>query len=439
MSVNGISGYSSYNYQNMANMIRLSGIKSQSSYQAVAPVKKTGSVKSGSTAYDDIAGFLKSYQSKLTSLESAAAKLQESSRTNVFTDYEAASTDESVATVSGTYRLRGDTNITLDVHSLAQAQQNVSGSHYSQETVEAGADMKLEIAGAGGSASISVSSANENGTAKTYNQMYQEAAKAINSNAGLGVKASVSNVEGKVSLVLTARDTGADNGFTVSGSMGAAGGLENASTEAQDAVYTVNQDGFSYTRSSQSNKVSLDYGRMEAELKSEGTTKVYTGVDTDKVADAVEDLVDSYNSVTKLLGDNAGRGTGTASHLSSFNRGMADEKTLNAIGITYNKDGSMELDKEKLVSALEKDYEGTKSLIAGQFGIAEKAAARADSALSDSVQRIVGNDLSSAASQSQNSGFSSSGTFQYFSNFARSGPYNLANYYTVGMMLNTLA
>lgn len=436
MSVNRVSSYNSYNYQNMMDLLRLSGVRNQSKYQAVPPVQKTSPVKSGSTVAADTTQFLKNYQSELTALESAASKLQGSNRNNVFADYEAASTDEGVASVSGNYRLKEGTDITLEVQSLAQAQKNVSEAHYSQEKVEAGADMQLEIAGAGGSASIFVSSANENGTAKTYNQMYQDAAKAINANSHLGVNASVSNVDGKVSLVLTARDTGQARGFTVRGSMGAAEGLEDVSTAAQDAVYTVTQDGYSETITSQSNKVNLDYGRIDAELKSEGTTKVYTGIDTDKVTDAVQDLVDSYNSVTKLLEKNADRGRGTASHLSSFNRGMADEKTLKAIGITYNKDGELELDKEKLVSALTEDYEGTKSLISGQFGIAEKSASRAESALSDSVQRIVSKDLSSAVSTAKDSSFDN---FKYFSNFARSGPYNLGNYYSVGMLLNTLA
>lgn len=436
MSIYGISGNNSYSYQNMLNLMRLSSVGKYNS-RAVNPVDRVSKTSSKTSAYSDVTNFLKDYQSELTKLESAASKLQGGSRQNVFTDYEAASSDTTVATAKKVYGLKPGTDITLDVQATAQAQKNASASHYSQEQVGVGADMELEIATSEGSYNISVSSLNENGTQKTYNQMYQEAASAINANSGSGVKASVENVDGRVSLVISSGKTGASNGFTVSGDMGAASGIENAVVRARDAEYTVTQDGYTQSMRSDTNTVSLDYGRIEAELKGEGQTNIYTGVDTDKVASAVEDLVESYNSVTELLNKNADRGAGARAHNESFNRGMADEKTLAAIGITYDKDGKMKLDKDKLVSSLDNDYEWTQSAISGQFGIAQKAAQRADQALSDSVQRVVGDDLASAEKQSQS--FSSSDSFQYFSNFARSGPYSLGNYYTVGLMLNTLA
>lgn len=438
MMVNGVSGSGSYQYQNMLNLIRLSGTGRSSFQQPVSPVKPVSSATSSSGAYEDMQVFLKNYQSKLTSLETAASKLTESSSKNVFNDYEAASTDSSVAAVTGTYKLNADTDITLNVQALAQAQQNSSAAHYSQEEAEAGDAMDFEITGPdGGKAAVSISSVNDNGTAKTYNQMYQEAASAINAQSGSGVRASVSNVDGRVSLVLSSGKEGQGGAFAVSGNTGAAAGIENAAVQAQDAVYTVTEKGSTRTMQSDSNKISLEYGRIEAELKGTGETRVYTGIDEDAVVSAVEDLVKSYNEVSGLLQDNADRGTGAAAHLASFGRGMADAKTLAKLGITYNKDGDLQLDKDTLKNALETDLEGTKSMLGGQFGIAEKAARRADSALSDSVQRVVSNDLASAVSSSGTN--RNQADFKYFSNFARSGPYNITNYYTVGLLFNTLA
>lgn len=435
MSIYGVSGYGTNDYQNVLSMVRLSGIRNAASYEAVPPVKSVSPAGSRSSAYSDTIKYLKDYQSELIKLESAASKLKETSRGNVFEDYEAASTEKAVAEAEGTYRIKEGTDINLEVHALAQAQKNVSASHDSQETVDQDADMMFEVLSSTGSVKVSVNSLKEDGSAKTYNQMYQEAASAINEDSRTGVKAFVTNVEGKVSLVLTSRNTGETNGFTVKGKTGAAEGLTTASTEAQDAVYTVTQNGNVRTMRSDSNQISLDYGRIEAELKGSGSTRIYSGIDLDKVTSAVDSLVESYNSVKGLLKENEGRGTGSAAHSSSFKRGMADVKTLNAIGITYNRDGDLEVDKEKLTSALETDYEGTKSLIAGQFGISEKAAQKADAALSDPVQRIVNNDLTAA---SRNEDFNSS-SLQYFSSFVRSGPYNLGNYYSVGLMLNSWA
>lgn len=447
-----ISGISSYNYQyaSALNQMRWSDYTTSASKKAEETKDKvtSGSSTSSAKLTSGTDNFLRNYQSELTALEAAASKLSFGSTKNVFTDYEAASTNESVASVKGNWRLNGNTDITLNVMSLAQAQKNVSESHYSQEEVEVGADMELEITGATGkTASISISSTNEDGSARTYNQMYQDAVKAINANSDLGVRATVSNEEGRISLVLTAKNTGEANGFTVKGNAGAAAGIENASTNAQDAVYSVTENGYTQTYSSSTNNITLDYGRIDAQLKETGETQVYTGVDEDKVVSAVKDLVDKYNSVSSMLSANSGRGSGAASHLSSFQRGMADKKTLKALGITYDDYGKMHLDEDALKEALRKDYAWTSEAIGGQFGIAQKAASRADQALSDSVQSIVDKDLSTGQ-QSSESGASdavasgkgiSSSSFQYFSAFARGGAFNLSNYYAVGMLLNTLA
>lgn len=444
-----ISGISSYNYQTelMLNRLRWSNSQSTSATSTTAG-SSTNKTSSSTSTYGSTGTFLTSYQKELLALESAAAKLQDTNSKNVFRDYKAASTDESVATVKGNWRLNGDTEISLNVLSLAQAQKNVSDSHYSQEKVEAGADMNLKITNASGlAADISVSSINQDGSAKTYNQMYQDAAKAINANADLGVRATVSNVEGKVSLVLTAKNTGADAGFTVEGEEGAAAGIGSVALAAQDAVYTVTEGENTQTFHSSTNSVSLDYGRIDAQLKSTGDSIIYTGVDEDDVVSAVKDLVNSYNSVTSMLSANSGRGTGVANHLESFKRGMADEKTLAAIGITFDKEGNMKLDEDALKESLERDYDWTKNIISGQYGMAEKAATKADKALSDSVQSIVDKDLSGDKKSDSSTGTSSalsanginSSSFQYFAAFTKGGAFNLSNYYAVGMLLNTLA
>ncbi len=451
-----ISGIGSYNYQYASSLNQMRWLEySKNSASAAEEAKKklesgssSSSTSSVKSSYSSTESFLRDYQSELTALESAASKLIYGNSKNVFTDFKAASTNEDVATVKGNWRLNGNTDITLNVTSLAQAQKNESAAHYSQEKVEAGADMEFKITGASGmSAEISISSTNKDGSARTYNDMYQDAAKAINANSHLGVRATVSNVEGKVSLVLTAKDTGESKGFTVEGKTGAAAGIENASVAAQDAVYSVTENGYTQEYRSSTNDITLDYGRIDAKLKATGETNVYTGVDEDDVVAAVKDLVDKYNSVTSMLSANAGRGSGAASHLASFQRGMADKKTLAAIGINFDEYGKMHVDEDKLKESLENDYNWTRDMIGGQFGIAQKAATRADSALSDSVQSIVDKDLSNGQGSGSDSdsvtsavtkGIGSS-SFQYFSSFARGGAFNLSNYYAVGMLLNTLA
>ncbi|MCI8465826.1 MAG: flagellar filament capping protein FliD [Lachnospiraceae bacterium] len=445
MSINGISG-GGYGYgysSSINNLLQLSSLKTTSSYSAISAINRVSSTSKNTSAYASVTSFLKDYQSELTGLEAAAAKLQTSKAGNVFTELEAGSTDESVATANRSWRLEAGMDVNLEVHSVAQAQKNVSVANQAADLAEE--DMEFEIVGPGGNQTVSISSTNTNGTKKTYNQMYEEAARAVNGNSKTGVKASVQSENGKVSLVLTGKATGAANSFSVNGKTGAAAGLEYVDSAAADAKYTVTQDGYSQTYTSDTNKVSIAYGRVDVELKKEGTTNIYSGVDTDRITDAVQDLVDSYNSVTNLLESNAGRGNGTAAHMASFQRGMAHEKTLAAMGITKNKAGDLVLDKEKLVEAMEKDYDFVVDTLGGQFGLAENAAQKADRALSDSVQRIVSNDLggsssnSSSGSGSANNAANANSPYMQFANFVSGGAYNLANYYAVGMLLNTMA
>lgn len=155
---------------------------------------------------------------------------------------------------------------------------------------------------------------------------------------------------------------------------------------------------------------------------------------TDDIVASVEDFVEDYNSVTDLLAANSERGNGVTSHLAAFNRGNLSEQALADIGITYDKDGNMKLDSEALKKALEEDYDTAADLIGGQYGLASRALSKTENALSDSVQRIVSNDLDSLISSTGN--YSS---IQYTYSFSRAGAYNLSNAYAIGLFVNTTA
>lgn len=435
--INGINGYSAYQYQNTVNLLRLSSMRS-ASINSVPRVSKINSHSTSTDPYLDVRSFLTKYESSLTDLEESAGKLNAADRNSVFNDLQAGSTDEAVADVKANYQLQAGTDIHLQVDALALAQKNNSDFKVSQETAKAGEDMNFQISTGSGTVSVNVSAVDENGQARTYRQMYEEAAKAINEQSDAGVRAQVVYDGGKASLSVTSKETGESNGFTISGNTGAASGIENAAVDAQDAQYSVTQNGVTQSYRSESNKITLDYGRIDATLKGVGESDIYSGVDVDAIVSAVEDLVKDYNSVTSLLADNADRGAGAAAHYNSFDRGMADDKTLAQLGITHDKEGNLVLDKEKLKSELENNYERTSELIGGQFGLAERAESKAEAALSSSVQRIVSNDLADIMEQTQGyDGYF--GGFRYMNNFTRGGAYNLGNYYTVGMMLNTLA
>lgn len=439
-----VSGNNSYNYENMYQMMRTlqasqtARASRMNQGQAVAPINRVPRVSSGSNAvqYSDTLKYVQSYGTGMADVKLSASRLQSGNRSGVFAGVSMQSSDNSVAKVDRAFRPRQGTDIGIEVQSLAQAQQNRSQAVAAGERASADSSMDFEVTGAGGRGlRVNVSNTTAEGTQKTNEQMLNEAAQQINSSRGLGVQASVLKEDGKVSLVMSAEKTGESSRFAVQGNMGAAAGAEEAVTQGQNAQYTVTQNGRSTNRESESNQISLDYGRIEATLTGTGSSQVRAGTDTDEVVSAVKDLVDSYNSATDLLRANSDRGQGTRRQYESFSRDIADEKTLKAVGLSYDKSGRLQMDETALRKALNDDFEGTREILGGQNGIADRAAQRADSATAASSGSLVDQDISTRTDRSQESVFSS---FRYLANFAGSGPYSLGNYYTVGLMLNTL-
>ena len=426
-----VSGNNFSNYQNMYQMMQtLQASKTAQSSrigQAITPISRVPRVKTSSVNYTDTLKFVQNYGKGMSDVKLSAAKLQSGNASNVFSSVDMKSSDASVAQVDKTFRPRQGTEISLEVQSLASAQQNRSQAVDGAETAQDGSSMNFQVTSSGGkSVQVNVSDIAADGTKRTNEQ--------INSRRNLGVKASVANEDGKISLVLTSEKTGESNGFTVQGELGAAAGLQQTASEGQNARYTVTQNGQTTSRSSESNKISLDYGRIDATLTGTGSAEIKAGADMDKIVSAVKDMASSYNEATDLLKANSGRGRGTQAQYESFSRPIASERTLKAVGISYDKSGRMQVDESALKKALNEDFEGTKEIIGGQFGIADKVAQKADSAMATSSGRLVDQDISTRMDRNQENTFSS---FRFLSNFAGSGPYSLGNYYTVGLMLNT--
>jgi flagellar capping protein FliD len=163
------------------------------------------------------------------------------------------------------------------------------------------------------------------------------------------------------------------------------------------------------------------------------------------IISSVKDFVNQYNETKSYLSSNSNRSSTVASHLAAFERAVPSEKTLKAMGISIDKYGKMQLDEKKLTESLDKDYEETKNLLGGQYGLAERVGTKATAILDTPVDKIAGvsgssstgkGNASSSGAVSSNSTMSES--FLDFARFARSGAYNLGNYYAVGTMLNLL-
>ena len=176
----------------------------------------------------------------------------------------------------------------------------------------------------------------------------------------------------------------------------------------------------------------------EAALKAVGKAE-------DDIVASMKDFVGKLNNAMSYLKANAGSIDGASYQLDSLKRSIPSEKTLSALGINYNAEGQLVFDEEKFREKLQNDPEEVKGLVGGQYGMAERIGSKATYVLDSSIDRIVGKENAEKASSSSNSGNSSSSaassskgmmsdSFLQFASFAKSGAYNLSNYYAVSML-----
>ncbi len=168
------------------------------------------------------------------------------------------------------------------------------------------------------------------------------------------------------------------------------------------------------------------------------------------VVSAIEKFVDDYNSTMSFLKNNNGVTATAASDMAAFESYTLTDKALQTFGLSKDKDGFLSIDKKKLTESLEQSYDFVKETVGGQYGIAERVGSKATRVLDSPVDRILGKDSTETKDDTSKSSTSSSTAkassnkslmsdqFTSFANFAKSGAYNLTNYYAVGMLLNTI-
>ena len=167
----------------------------------------------------------------------------------------------------------------------------------------------------------------------------------------------------------------------------------------------------------------------------------------DKVVDATKEFLDKLNGTISYLSKNSGHSATVAFQLASLKRTIPSEKGLAKIGISIDTSGNLKMDEEKFREALQKDPSLVKDVLGGQFGMAERVGDKATTILDMSVNEIMdqevvsettgsGSNTSTSASgaSSASSKSAMSDSFRQFATFAKSGAYNLSNYYAVSML-----
>lgn len=359
-----------------------------------------------STANTLLSG-LGTLKSGLSDFNSIVAKLKDG---NLFKTFKTASSDESVlkataasGAVSGSY--------SVEVVQLAKAQKSIAATEFSNSSALTGSGTLTFDTPAGSTFSIT-----------TDNTTTLEGLRdAINRATGNDfVTASIVNVDhvstgptdpdnGKTvsKLVLTAKDTGTTNGFTVSGNdddgsnadlsgiSGFFSGNLQSLSDPLDAIIRVDQQ----TATRSSNTISDVLPGVTLDLQSSnvgGTVDVQINLDQEAIQATVQSFVDGYNKLattTRNLGkfggatDGSGSGNGALigdstlrlvtgqirqGATSTVSSASGDYNSLAMIGISIDRNGVMSLDSTKLSDALNADLQSVSDVFSSEDGVATR-------------------------------------------------------------------
>jgi len=277
---------------------------------------------------------------------------------SVFSDLTAQSSNNSAVTVSianqseAAAAARHET-MNVSVQQVASAQQNLGTAMNARQINDLGTSTHQFTIQTGGTThefSIDVRLTDSN------RMIQQRMADAINSR-NIGVTADVqlngSGSNETATLSLTSRDSGERNGFTIAdaedGSLVSTMGIDSVAREAQNARFTVNGE----QRTHNSNQVELGNG-INATLRTTTTENVTvrTQNDSGAITGVINNLVNSFNGMHENASRYAGRDTGARTLLSRLNS-ISGMSGLRNIGIDRQRDGSLQIDTDRLARAIE--------------------------------------------------------------------------------------
>lgn len=350
------------------------------------------------TAKAQLSG-LGSLKSALSTFQTAVRKLNDVS---LFRTYQAVSSDEtSVKVTAGAGSVAG--SHTLQVTHLAKTQSSTTAAEFAGATEVVGSGTMTFSVGSKTPFSVTIDSANNT---------LEGIRNAINSAAdNNGVTASIINVDSATNpgttiskLVLTAKDTGLANGFSVAVTGDADLSRLDTSTPANytvvaaaDAVIKI--DGQTATRSS--NVISDVLQGVTLNLQStallDTDVNVDIKLDNEAIKKTITDFVTAYNSMTSTinsLGKVAGDTGGTNGALlgDSMLRSVKQElrqltsgpvssanisfNTLATVGINIDKSGVMAMDGTKLDAALATNLTSVSDVFLSTDGVANRLNAK---------------------------------------------------------------
>lgn len=207
-----------------------------------------------------------------------------------------------------------------------------------------------------------------------------------------GVTASLIRTDGKVSLMLSSDESGADNIVELDTSKMDAASAQKFSvsdtiTSAQNAKFRLGESSKEYESSSNTLDKLIDGVTIEltkAQKTGDEPLRINIGVDNSATKEQMQSFVDAFNTLKTELGkltnsgsDGKDRGAfagdaGIASlerDLNNLLRQTFGDKNMTDYGITAGRDGTLSIDSTKLDKALQNDPHGLNDLFNGNNGL----------------------------------------------------------------------
>jgi flagellar hook-associated protein 2 len=344
--------------------------KASSQQQITTRTTQTNNLLTGLSSLNSALGGIQTALSTLTSVNTF------SSFTSTLTPQGSSSSIGTATTMSSAHA----GSYTIAVSQLATAQKRASSAVASGTAVGQG------------TLTVTVGSSTMNLAVSATDTLATIATAINNSTSNPGVTATIVNGVNGQQLMLSSSKTGVANGFTVSANATSSSGLTDlantlntpGSNEAQDAKLTV--DGIAVT--SATNTVTGMMDGVTLNLTGTGTNTLTVAQDNTAATNAIQGLVDAYNSYVSTVSSLSSydSSTGTAgvllgdTTLTSVQRSIASVLsnsvkgnsigTLANLGITRNADGTLALDTDKLASAFQSNPSAVKNLFVGTNGYA---------------------------------------------------------------------
>lgn len=367
-----MSGFNNIDFSQILTLIM-----AQESQPLKALQTRQSQLQSRSNTFNQLA-------TKVSALQTAASRLSSGSDLTAFA---ATSTNPAAITAdAGATAMPGRYDVV--VTSLARAQVTASAT--------TAPDADTTVVASGGTLTINGVTVTLAG-AVTLRQL----ADAINTTSNPPARATVvQSGPSSYRLVLTARDTGAANAFTVTNNLTGGTGISFTDTDgdgtsgdtaadnavqASDASLTVNNIAVTSTTNTLANAVpGVTLNLLKADPAATVTIDVAT--DATKLKERVRAFVTQYNDLVKFAGEqatSAAGGDNTSIGRDPLLRGVRDQvrgalvaeyasggsyTTLSQVGISLSRSGTLEFDEAAFTSALANGTAEIEKLFAGTAG-----------------------------------------------------------------------